>query len=69
MAATPQGTSGPLEATGRGHRSVNGPVLNTRVVAWLSQGVLAPKIRAFCSAAPADGGTGALYVLLHRIKR
>jgi DNA-nicking Smr family endonuclease len=47
---------------GRGLHSGNAPVLKDRVIDWLSTSP-AP-IRGFCSARPADGGTGALYVLL-----
>lgn len=39
------------------------PVLKGRVNAWLRQ---RDEVLAFCSARPADGGTGALYVLLKR---
>jgi len=47
---------------GKGYRSVDSqPVLKGMVNTWLRQhdGVL-----AFCSARPADGGTGAVYVLI-----
>lgn len=47
---------------GKGNRSVDSqPVLKGMVNTWLRQheGVL-----AFCSARPADGGTGAVYVLI-----
>lgn len=47
---------------GKGWRSGNeGPVLKPSVGHWLRQ--LDP-VLAFCSATPADGGTGAVYVLL-----
>lgn len=47
---------------GKGRRSTNkGPVLKTKVDRWLRQ---RDDVLAFCSAQPADGGTGALYVLL-----
>lgn len=49
---------------GKGLRSSNrGPVLKPKVARWLRQW---DPVLAFCSAAPADGGTGALYVLLRR---
>jgi DNA-nicking Smr family endonuclease len=41
-----------------GHR---GPVLKAAVNRWLRRHAA---VRAFCSARPPDGGTGALYVLL-----
>jgi DNA-nicking Smr family endonuclease len=47
---------------GRGLRSKNGePVLKSRVARWLSQ---REEILAFCEARPADGGAGAVMVLL-----
>lgn len=47
---------------GKGRGSGNrGPVLKTAVNRWLRRH---DAVRAFCSARPADGGTGALYVLL-----
>lgn len=50
---------------GKGRRSSNqGPVLKGKVDRWLRQ---REDVLAFCSAQPADGGTGAVYVLLrHR---
>lgn len=49
---------------GKGLRSSNrGPVLKGHVAHWLSQ---RDEVLAFCSARPADGGTGAVYVLLKR---
>jgi DNA-nicking Smr family endonuclease len=47
---------------GKGLRSGNnGPVLKAKVALWLKQ---ANYVIAYASAKPADGGTGALYVLL-----
>ena len=49
---------------GKGLRSSNrGPVLKSRVNTWLRQ---YGQVLAFCSAPPADGGTGVVYVLLRR---
>lgn len=49
---------------GKGHRSNHrGPVLKTAVQGWLPQ---RDEVLAFCSAVPAHGGTGAVYVLLKR---
>lgn len=39
------------------------PILKNKVNSWLQQH---PEVLAFCSAQPADGGTGAVYVLLRR---
>lgn len=47
---------------GKGHSSRNQePVLKTRIGSWLSQ---RDDVLAFCQAAPADGGSGAVLVLL-----
>ncbi len=47
---------------GKGRRSSNrGPVLKAKVDHWLRQ---RDDVLAFCSARPADGGNGAVYVLL-----
>jgi DNA-nicking Smr family endonuclease len=49
---------------GKGHSSQQSqPVLKGKVNHWLRQ---RDEVLAFCSARPADGGTGALYVLLRR---
>ena len=49
---------------GKGHGSFNKqPVLKTHVNHWLQQ---RDEVLAFCSARPADGGTGAMYVLLKK---
>lgn len=39
------------------------PILKSKVGAWLRQ---CDEVLAFCSARPADGGTGAVYVLLKK---
>ena len=47
---------------GKGYRSEGGyPVLKNRINLWLRQH---PAVLAFCTARPAEGGTGAVYVLL-----
>lgn len=47
---------------GKGYRSgPRGPVLKQKLNGWLRQ---RQEVMAFCSARPADGGTGAVYVLL-----
>ncbi len=48
---------------GKGKGSKHKPVLKGKVCIWLQQ---RKEVLAFCSARPADGGTGALYVLLQR---
>jgi DNA-nicking Smr family endonuclease len=45
------------------------PVLKERLKAWLSYTRLASHVLAFATARPADGGAGALYVLLRRVRR
>lgn len=52
---------------GRGRNSKdNVPVLKERLKTWLARGRIGRIVLAFSSARPADGGTGALYVLLRR---
>jgi DNA-nicking Smr family endonuclease len=52
---------------GRGRNSKdNVPVLKERLKSWLARGRIGRGILAFTSARPADGGAGALYVLLRR---
>ena len=49
---------------GKGYGSQNKqPILKNKVNSWLQQHT---EVLAFCSAQPADGGTGAVYVLLRR---
>jgi DNA-nicking Smr family endonuclease len=52
---------------GRGRNSKdNVPVLKQHLKSWLARGRIGRVVLAFTSARPADGGTGALYVLLRR---
>jgi DNA-nicking Smr family endonuclease len=52
---------------GRGHNSRdNRPVLKEQVQFWLSHGRLRRLVLAFATAPAADGGAGAVYVLLRR---
>lgn len=49
---------------GKGLRSSNkGPVLKPKVAKWLTQ---FDDVLAYCTARPADGGSGAIYVLLRK---
>jgi DNA-nicking Smr family endonuclease len=51
---------------GKGLGSRNGmPVLKNKLGQWLRQ---RSDVLAFCSAKPADGGTGAIYVLLKKLR-
>lgn len=51
---------------GKGHGSHNKiPILKNKVNHWLRQ---RDEVLAFCSARPVDGGTGAIYVLLRKLK-
>ncbi len=51
---------------GKGHRSGNKePVIKRQTNHWLKQH---PRVLAFHSAQPKDGGTGAVYVLLRRTR-
>jgi DNA-nicking Smr family endonuclease len=52
---------------GRGLNSKEGiPVLKERLKSWLTRGKIARHVLAFATARPADGGAGAVYVLLRR---
>ncbi len=56
-----------LVITGKGLNSLDQlPVLKAGVQLWLTRGRLGRQVLAFCSAQPADGGSGAVYVLLRR---
>jgi DNA-nicking Smr family endonuclease len=52
---------------GKGYRSEGDyPILKNRVNLWLRQH---PDVLAFCTAKPAEGGTGAVYVLLRDVRK
>lgn len=51
---------------GRGLSSTGEPVIKQQLVKWLTHDPLAGMVLAFCSARPAHGGTGAVYVLLKK---
>jgi len=54
---------------GRGLNSPdNIPILKERLPVWLNRGAARKIVKAFASARPYDGGTGAIYVLLRRLK-
>ena len=56
-----------LVVHGRGLRSPGGmPVLKHAASQWLSHGHMGGYVLAFATARPADGGAGAMYVLLRR---
>ena len=50
---------------GKGGQHFDAPVLKNHVNHWLQQ---LPQVLAFHSALPKDGGSGALYVLLQRLR-
>jgi DNA-nicking Smr family endonuclease len=55
---------------GRGHHSKDQlPVLKEALRTWLGQARFARHLLAFATARPADGGAGAVYVLLRRAGR
>jgi DNA-nicking Smr family endonuclease len=59
-----------LVVHGRGLRSPGGmPVLKHAAAQWLSHGHMGGYVLAFATARPADGGAGAVYVLLRRDRR
>jgi DNA-nicking Smr family endonuclease len=52
---------------GRGLNSKdNLPVLKERLKVWLTRGRIGRRVLAFATARPADGGAGAVYILLRR---
>jgi DNA-nicking Smr family endonuclease len=54
---------------GRGLNSPdNIPILKERLPVWLNKGAARKIVKAFSSARPYDGGTGAIYVLMRRHK-
>ncbi len=68
--STRKGLRAVLVVHGRGLRSPGGhPVLKHAVAKWLSQGSLCGYVLAFATARPADGGAGAMYVVLRRERR
>ena len=59
-----------LVVPGRGLNSPHGiPILREKVQEWFTQDPLKRVILAFCTARPADGGAGALYVLLRKFRK
>ncbi len=59
-----------LVVHGKGRGSPGGhPVLKHATAQWLSHGSLSGQVLAFTTARPADGGAGAVYVLLKRDRR
>lgn len=48
------------------HSSGNLPILKNNINIWLRQHRM---VQAFCSTLPKDGGTGAVFVLLKRLKK
>jgi DNA-nicking Smr family endonuclease len=66
-AARAEGKRCVLIIHGRGHHSKEGvAVLKERLKVWLTRGRIARSVLAFATALPADGGAGAVYVLLRR---
>jgi DNA-nicking Smr family endonuclease len=57
-----------LVVTGKGRVSEGGGVLRNQVPQWLNSPAIRPRILAFAPARPQDGGAGALYVLLRRVR-
>jgi DNA-nicking Smr family endonuclease len=59
-----------LVITGKGRPGAEGGgVLKRAVPRWLNEPALRAQILAFATAQPKDGGAGALYVLLKRVRR
>jgi DNA-nicking Smr family endonuclease len=57
-----------LVVTGKGAWREEGGVLRDAVPRWLNEVGLRPRILSFCHAQPKDGGEGALYILLKRLR-
>jgi DNA-nicking Smr family endonuclease len=57
-----------LVVTGKGTWREEGGVLRDAVPRWLNAPELRMRILSFCHAQPKDGGEGALYVLLKRLR-
>ncbi len=55
--------------TGKGRVSEGGGVLRNEVPGWLNAPAIRHRILGFAEAQPKDGGAGALYVLLRRVRR
>ncbi|MDQ7835603.1 MAG: Smr/MutS family protein [Humidesulfovibrio sp.] len=59
-----------LVIPGRGKNSPGGlSILRAEIQSWLTREPLRRIVLAFCTAQPRDGGTGALYVLLRKIRK
>ncbi|MCR5812952.1 MAG: Smr/MutS family protein [Desulfovibrio sp.] len=55
---------------GRGRNSLDGiGVLRSKLPQWLTQEPLKRVVLAFCTAQPADGGPGSIYVLLRKYRK
>jgi DNA-nicking Smr family endonuclease len=57
-----------IVVTGRGRLSEGGGVLRNQTPNWLNAPAIRARILAFATAQSRDGGSGALYVLLRRIR-
>ena len=57
-----------LVVTGRGRLSEGGGVLRNQTPNWLNAPAIRSRLLAFATAQPRDGGSGALYVLLRRVR-
>jgi len=62
------GLRGVLVITGKGSASGERGVLKAAVPRWLNEGALRARILAFSWAQARDGGAGALYLLLRRVR-
>lgn len=59
-----------LIVTGRGKNSPQGvPILRSKLQSWLTQDPFRRVVLAFCTARQADGGAGALYILLRKRRK
>jgi DNA-nicking Smr family endonuclease len=59
-----------LVIPGRGKNSPGGQsILRAEIQSWLTREPLKRIVLAYCTAQPRDGGTGALYVLLRKVRK
>lgn len=65
-----QGRRNIIVVTGRGKNSPGGlSILRQNMQDWLTKDPFKRAVLAFCTAQPKDGGAGALYVMLRKLKK
>ena len=69
MGSQEEGRRCVIVITGRGRVSEGGGVLRREVPGWLNSPRVRPIVLAISLATPRDGGPGAMYVLLRRLRQ